>query len=309
MALSATSAGIFSKLYSVFKSRDPLKREILQSAGIIDRMLRSLETSKKNLETAIEEHKKKLKVQGDDKELAKIIDDEIRNIYGYLSMITKTIYDLARVKYRLETLFYVEEPLKIIPEVLEELRSVEPVIEKINPQLINQIKALEQRVASIMALSSSYIPGISSIPQQPVSAKIDVSEQKRAKSVEREAMELRAGEKPLESVARNLVKSTELKREETVSAVTVRKAEAAPIPSTSERSKPEQEVLKDTVKAVVESSVPLHVVEQWLLNELKVSGGVLDIRLFEKKYGVTREVVLEAIRSLEARNIIRVRRR
>ncbi|MEM4934129.1 MAG: hypothetical protein QXN82_04630, partial [Desulfurococcaceae archaeon] len=132
MALSATSAGIFSKLYSVFKSRDPLKREILQSAGIIDRMLRSLETSKKNLETAIEEHKKKLKVQGDDKELAKIIDDEIRNIYGYLSMITKTIYDLARVKYRLETLFYVEEPLKIIPEVLEELRSVEPVIEKIN---------------------------------------------------------------------------------------------------------------------------------------------------------------------------------
>ncbi|MEM4933258.1 MAG: hypothetical protein QXN82_00160, partial [Desulfurococcaceae archaeon] len=107
----------------------------------------------------------------------------------------------------------------------------------------------------------------------------------------------------------NLVKSTELKREETASAVMVRKAEAAPIPSTSERSKPEQEVLKDTVKAVVESSVPLHVVEQWLLNELKVSGGVLDIRLFEKKYGVTREVVLEAIRSLEARNIIRVRRR
>lgn len=314
MALSATNAGIFSKLYSMFKSRDPLKREILQSAGIIDRMLRSLETSKKNLETAIEEHKKRLKVQGDDKELAKIIDEEIKNIYGYLSMITKTVYDLARVKYRLETLFYVEEPLKIIPEVLEELRSVEPVIEKINPQLINQIKTLEQRVASIMALSSSYIPGItgiSNIPQQLVSAKTDVREQKPAKSVEGEITRTGAINKQVQSVARDLVKSAELKREKTIDTATLKKAEVVQVPSVLEKSKPEEEIPKDTVKAkaVVESNIPLHIVEQWLLNELKVSGGVLDIKLFEKKYGVKRDVVLEAIRSLEAKNIIRVRRR
>jgi hypothetical protein len=184
MPTTVSTGSIFSKFASIFKSKDPLKREIIQSASILDRMLRSLEFSKKNLETAVEEHQKKLKHQDDDSEMAKILDDEIKNIQGYISIINKTIYDLARVKYRLETLFYVEEPLKVLPEIIEELRAVEPVIEKINPQLINHIKSLEQKVASIMTLSSSYIPGYNpsfnsrvlsktsdtTLPQEPVKA-------------------------------------------------------------------------------------------------------------------------------------------
>lgn len=313
MAISASNEGIFSKLFSVFKSRDPLRREIFQSASIIDRLLRSLEASRKNLEAAIDEHKKRLKIQGDDKELAKIIDEEIKNIYGYLSMITKTVYDLARVKYRLETLFYVEEPLKILPEVLEELRSVEPIIEKINPQLINQIKALEQRVASIMAMSSSYIPGISSVPQQLASSLVSssVKEQKQVRNVSEEIANANIGEKSLQVPTSNVAKRAEPERK-AVNASSTKKAELVQVPTLSEKQKVGQGNLKEITedsKATIGSGIPLNVIEQWILNELKISSGILDIKLFEKKYGVKRDAILEALRSLEAKNTIRVRRK
>ncbi|MEM4601868.1 MAG: hypothetical protein QW808_03100, partial [Desulfurococcaceae archaeon] len=149
MSATIASPGVLSRFLSLFKNRDPAKKELVQSVTMLDKLLRSLEISRKNLEAVAEEHRKKMRSQGDDKELTKILDEEVKNIYGYLSMLTKTVYDLTKVKYRLETLFYVEEPLKVIPEVLEELKAIEPSIEKINPQLINQVRALEQRVASI----------------------------------------------------------------------------------------------------------------------------------------------------------------
>ena len=303
MAITVSNSGIFSRFISMFRSRDPLRKEILRAASILERMLRSLEASKKNLESSIEEHKKRLKVESNDKELAKIIDEEVRNIYGYLSMITKTIYDLVRVKYRLETLFYVEEPLQILPEVLDELRSIEPAIEKINPQLINQIKALEQRVASLMALSSSYIPGISSVPPSSLS-----TESSRQAS---EVVKVVAQPPKIEKSATSSVTTPITIAESTREPRPAKKAEfvqALSPTSKHQEEKAPREVDNSTL-TLVETNVPLHVIEQWVLSELKVSGGVLDLKLFERKYGVKRDLVLEALRSLEAKNLVRVRRK
>jgi DNA-binding GntR family transcriptional regulator len=51
------------------------------------------------------------------------------------------------------------------------------------------------------------------------------------------------------------------------------------------------------------------VVEEWILHELKLNGGVLNLKLFEAKYGVSKEVVFEALRSLEAKGKIKLRRK
>jgi len=264
-------------------------------------MLRYLEASKKNLETLVEEHKKKLKTSSDDKELARIIDEEIKNAYGYLSMITKTIYDLSKVKYRLETLIYVEEPLRILPEVLEELRLVEPLVEKINPQLINQIRALEQRVAGIIAMSSSYIPGITGTLQQALTT----SRQKEPVTSEVVRQALR--EEVKQSLVQNQVKPSIIESEKAAPTPVLEKPIPVQLPPVSEQVK--GSIVNQVEEKATVASVPLHVVEQWILSELNASKGVLDVALFEKKYGVKRDKVLEALRSLEAKNLVRVRRR
>ncbi|MEM4826765.1 MAG: hypothetical protein QXK07_01815, partial [Desulfurococcaceae archaeon] len=58
-----------------------------------------------------------------------------------------------------------------------------------------------------------------------------------------------------------------------------------------------------------EVNVPLNVVEQWILLELKQTAGILDLSAFEKKYGVPRALVLEALRSLESKSVVKVRRK
>ncbi|MEM0001614.1 MAG: hypothetical protein QXW93_05215 [Desulfurococcaceae archaeon] len=334
MPTTVSTSSIFGKFTSIFKSKDPLKREIIQSASILDRMLRSLEFSRKNLETAIEEHKKKLKLQSGDDEMARIIDEEIRNIHGYISIINKTIYDLARVKYRLETLFYVEEPLKVLPEIIEELRAVEPVIEKINPQLINHIKSLEQKVASIMTLSSSYIPGYTAGFNTRVSDRTSQANMLSEQSMETQRVVLPDKKKektPPQMLDQRLVQSNagliqqnnNQLNAETKPAVTkptrIHTENTNSVSNEIPVSKGNEQV-KELVSSIHDvnvnpstntavTNIPLNIVEQWILEELKITGGIIDLKLFETKYGVSRNVVLEALSSLESKNLIRIRRK
>jgi hypothetical protein len=62
-------------------------------------------------------------------------------------------------------------------------------------------------------------------------------------------------------------------------------------------------------QAVVYANIPLHIVEDWVLQELKINSGVIDLRVFEAKYGVSKKLVLEALNSLESKNLIRIRRK
>lgn len=277
-----TSSSMFKRLFSVFKTGDPLKREIVYSINTIERMVRSLETTRKNLEAVAEEHKKRTKISSGDKELAKILEEEMRNIQGYLNLMTRSIYDLTRVRYRLETILYVEEPLRVLPEVLEELRNIEPVIEKINPQLLSQIKALEQRVAGLLAASSMAPP----TPYPPSAVEQKVEQVIQAGG----AIPARAPSKALPEKPRAINTQTEVEQARTP----VTQAEKA---------------LATPPTPIIRNDVPLNVVEQWILLELRQTAGVLDLSSFEKKYGVSRTLVLEALRSLESKNLVRVKRR
>jgi len=313
MPTTATSTGIFGLFASIFKSKDPFKKELTQSLNILERMLRTLEASKKNLESVMEEHKKKINLYSSDHEMGKILSDEIHNINGYISVINKAIYDLIKVKYRLETLFYVEEPLKELPTIAEELKSIEPIIEQINPQLLNNIKLVEQKVASLMAISSSYIPGL--IPRPPSLQDQGIAKLQQSKPIT-SAQTMTAVDKPtgvkveekqMETTAQ--VKSA-IKASQTVGAVETREA-----PKVLEQPLQQQvaglhgEARELFEPALVRSNVPLNVVEEWILHELKLNGGVLNLKLFEAKYGVSKEVVFEALRSLEAKGKIRLRRK
>ncbi|MEM4717531.1 MAG: hypothetical protein QXE81_02075 [Desulfurococcaceae archaeon] len=313
MSLSASNTGIFSRFTSIFKPKDPLKREIIQSASIIDRMIRSLEFSKKSLENIAEDHKRKLKTMSDDPELKKILDDEIRNINGYISIISKTMYDLARIKYRLDTLIYVEEPLKILPEIIEEVRAIEPVIEKINPELINHIKTLEQKVASIIAISSSYIPGITRISE--LQTPIQLSTVKEAKtppsindktptpkSKNQLSESLQPSSTPMivQQIKPSMTESKKMEKEGKIEALEV------PKPVNNQIESP---TIKESSLALVSSNIPVNVIEQWILEELKINNGILDIKSFERKYGVARNLILQALTSLESKNLVKIRRK
>ncbi|MEM4101321.1 MAG: hypothetical protein QXE24_01400, partial [Desulfurococcaceae archaeon] len=269
----ATGTGVLGRFLSIFRAKDPLKREIVYSINTIDKILRSLEVTKKSLEAVAEEHKKRIKASDGDKEFTKILEEETRNIHGYLNLMTKSIYDLMRVKYRLETLFYVEEPLKVLPEVLEELRSVEPVIEKINPQLLSQIRTLEQKVAGLLAMSSMNTPALySALPStsahdQQVQKQHQVSPvpEKSAQINNKTTVQLTQEYESLQPPSKPLTKQSIM------------------------QSAPTAPIIKQEV------NVPLNVVEQWILLELKQTAGILDLSAFEKKYGVPRALVLEAL--------------
>ncbi|MEM4912990.1 MAG: hypothetical protein QW579_02170 [Desulfurococcaceae archaeon] len=283
----ATGTGVLGRFLSIFRAKDPLKREIVYSINTIDKILRSLEVTKKSLEAVAEEHKKRIKASDGDKEFTKILEEETRNIHGYLNLMTKSIYDLMRVKYRLETLFYVEEPLKVLPEVLEELRSVEPVIEKINPQLLSQIRTLEQKVAGLLAMSSMNTPALYSALPSTSAHDQQVQKQHQVSPVPE--------------------KSAQINNKTTVQLIQEYESLQPPSKPLSKQSIMQSAPTAPIIKQEV--NVPLNVVEQWILLELKQTAGILDLSAFEKKYGVPRALVLEALRSLESKNVVKVRRK
>jgi hypothetical protein len=314
MPVTTSSTGLTGWFSSIFKPKDPMKREITQSLGILDRMMRALESSKKSLEVAIDEHKRRANMYSDDQEMRRILEEEIKNIHGYMSVINKALYDLARVKYRLETLFYVEEPLKELPAIVEELKAVEPVIEQINPQLLNNIKVLEQKVTSILTMSSPYIPGLTpkTVEEQRVGQSI---EYKTSSSAENTLEQLRS-KKPQRTMQKEESTAPSSREESEV----INKSRQA---STSGESRREDSIKAPAIatttsttegagrdsQAVVYANIPLHIVEEWVLQELKINSGVLDLRVFEAKYGVSKKLILEALNSLESKNLIRIRRK
>ncbi|MEM4528566.1 MAG: hypothetical protein QXS23_05190 [Desulfurococcaceae archaeon] len=280
----ASRANILGKFISLFKTRDPVRKSIFDSIALLERMIRTLESSKRSLEVVMEEHKKRVKTSGGDKELIEIIDEETRNVSGYLALLTKVVYDLARVRYRLETLAYVEEPIKILPEVLDELRKIEPEIEKINPQLISQIKTIEQKVSSILITSSSDIIPHTSISKKEITESKDVKTIQESMPSEKVNVSSRTlPAPPPEVVVSNVDKTTT-------------QQVAIPIP---QEQKPGIDL----------EEVPLNVIEQWLLDELRTCAGILDVQLFERKYRVKRENVYKALKSLEDKGLIKIKRR
>jgi len=292
VSISSIRGGL-GGIFSPFRVKDPVKRGILESTTLIEKMLRTLESSKRSLESLAEEYKRRVKTPGQESEIARIIDEEVKNIYAYLSLITKTIHDLTRVKYRLETLFYIEEPLKVIPEILTELKNIEPELEKINPQLLTHIRTLEQRVASILAVTS---------PVNNIGVTLQFSPSRESETSQ-QAVTTR-----LQSTSSIVSSSKITEKENKMEGNTVKtlKTQNAPTDIRQQASEFAQRHVEIEASVI---EIPLHVLEQWVLNELKITAGILDLSVFEKKYGVSRKKVLEALASLEAKGLVKIKRR
>lgn len=282
MSLAMGRSGLLDRFASIFKPKDPIKRSILESVILLDRMIKNIEGSRRNLELVLEEHKKKAKIAGSsDKELIDIIDEESQNISGYLALFSKVSQDLVRVRYRLETLAYVQEPLKSLPEILDELKRIEPEVEKINPQLLMGMRMLEQRIGSIMASTSSdSLPFSKSKKEEPIAEIVQAAQAKAPSLVQRVFPPEPPATPPPKPQAR-LEEPQPLKQQEA----------------------------RPPAPRLPEKEVPLHVVEQWILRELQLKGGIFDISSFTSRYGVTKEKVLEALASLERQGLIRLKRK
>lgn len=278
MSLAINRHGVLHWFTNLFRSKDPIKKSILDSVVILDRMIRSIETSKKSLETILQENERKARVYGGgDKEISEILSEEYKNAQGYMVLLSKVSHDLARIRYRLETLAYVQEPLKLLPEVLEELRKIEPEVERFNPQLLTYIRMVEQKVGNILIATST------DTSPTPLSKRGMVEEDVFKQSV-REAgrQEVKLPPPPPQEVAG---KKAELVQTNT------------------------QPVNKVEVARRENTHPPIGVVEQWLLRELNAKGGILDMNNFSARYGVPKEVVFEALMSLEKKGAIRLKRK
>jgi len=273
--MSYSRVGWFGKLTGLLRARDPMKKSILESVATLDRMIRTIESSKKSLDSVLEEHQKRVKLLNTegDKEFQDIINEEISNIVGYKTLFEKAILDLARVRYRLETLAYVEEPMKELPAVMEELQRIEPEVAKIAPDLLNQLRSLRKKVEDIIIETAAE-------PSPSVSGKAVANTAKVAPQprVEKEESTLLPPPPPTDVK----VPEGNIEVKEQPQAIVVKKPEPV--------------------------EVPLHVVEQWLLDELRSKGGILDVSNFISKYRVKKEAVYLALRSLESKGVIKLKR-
>ncbi len=146
--------GIFRWIASIFKKEqvDPINKNIYDAVAVIDRMISVLDITKRSLQDAQDEHSKKAKIFASEgkKHYEKIFLDELKHIRGLIRLIEKVRVDLIRVKTRLRTIAQMERPLKELPEVVAEIRSLRPEVEKIMPQLSAMILELERKVEDIM---------------------------------------------------------------------------------------------------------------------------------------------------------------
>ncbi len=146
--------GIFRWIASIFRREqvDPVNKNIYDAVAVIDRMISVLDVTKRSLLDAQDEHSKKAKLFASEgkKHYEKIFLDELKHIRGIIRLIEKVRVDLIRVKTRLRTIAQMERPLKELPEVVAEIRSLRPEVEKIMPQLSAMILELEKKVEDIM---------------------------------------------------------------------------------------------------------------------------------------------------------------
>ncbi len=253
--------GLLGWIGSLFKRtpKDPISKNIYEAITVIDRMITSIDFTRRSLIEAQEEHSRKAKQFASEgkKQYEEIFLRELEHIGGILSMLEKTRVDLVRIKTRLSTIATMERPLKELPEVIEELRNLRPQVEKIMPQLTLMITEVERKVQDVIV--STNIPNIS--------------------------LDYATKYQPVKSI-----------REEKTS------VKLPPLPP---ESKPKS---SQKTQAIATPSISLSTIKKWLIYEIKNSGGILDINAFTRKYGVSKSIVLLALKQLEKEGRIRLSR-
>ncbi|WP_440059849.1 hypothetical protein ACSU1N_01410 [Thermogladius sp. 4427co] len=276
MSLSSTlrSGSIWSRLFWKLKPKDPTIKNLYDAIVILDKMINSIESSKKSLKLAVEEHTKRSRFAAQEgrSDIQVIFDEEMKHISNLIGIFEKISYDLLRVRYRLETLTLVEEPMKLMPEVIRELQDLRPELERYVPELTAMFNEVERKVASIMAVSNL---------------------------------------EPLAMTVGSFRKTSGENKDEIKPSIQI---SLPPLPPQDELvSKKGKDDYSKNAQAVRIASlekldVPINVIAQWLLEEIRSKGGILDVQSFVSRYKVSKEKVYEALKSLEDKGVIKIKR-
>jgi len=253
--------GWFGRLFGIFRRpKDPITKGIYDAMAVLDRMINSIEATKKSLKSMREEHSRRAKFFASEgrKEYEDIFMNEIEHIQSLILMFNKVQYDLMRVRYRLETLTLVEEPMRQLPEVIQELQALKPEVEKIAPELSTMLLEVERKVTSIMTSSN-------------MSSALNALSYTKNK---------------VENEASKLISETQQKI-------------LPPLPP---------ETTPVAVKVKEYSPVPLPLVKKWIIEEIKMNGGVFVVRDFANKYRVPKHIVYDALKKLEEEGLIKLKR-
>lgn len=135
--------------------KDPFTKSVTEALIMLDKIVNHIETTKKSLESKHEEHERRAKLFATEgkRDYEEIFLEESKHISGLINMFSKVQHDLLRVRYRLETITIVEEPMKVLPRVLEELEAIRPELERVAPNLMTLLLELERKVTNIMTTS------------------------------------------------------------------------------------------------------------------------------------------------------------
>ncbi|MEM4431328.1 MAG: winged helix-turn-helix transcriptional regulator [Desulfurococcaceae archaeon] len=150
------SNNLFIRFFNIFKQpKDPFTKSVNEALLMLDKMINHIEATKKSLESKHEEHERRAKIFASEgkRDYEEIFLEESKHISGLINMFSKVQHDLLRVKYRLETITIVEEPMKVLPRVLEELEAIRPDLERVAPNLMTLLLELERKVTNIMSTS------------------------------------------------------------------------------------------------------------------------------------------------------------
>jgi ribosomal protein S25 len=163
--------GILRWLGLLFKKQeDPISKNIYDAIAVIDKMISTIDITRRSLMDAQEEHTRKAQLFASEgkKNYQGVFLDELRHIGGLLNMLEKVRIDLIRVKTRLRTVATMERPLNEIPEVIAEIRNLRPMIEKVMPNLTSMVMEVERKVEDVM-ISTSLPSAPTTIKNQTVS--------------------------------------------------------------------------------------------------------------------------------------------
>ncbi|MEZ0393537.1 MAG: hypothetical protein ABWK00_00595 [Desulfurococcaceae archaeon] len=274
----------WSRFLGFFKPKDPYARNIYDAIAMIDKMMGVLDGTRKELEITLEDYGKRAEMASRDgkKEFREIFDEEMNHISGLLRLLSKVYYELAKIKLRLKTITIIEEPMKLMPEIVNELHALRPEVERIAPELSSMLAEVERKVESIMVVSdlrslAKVYSGESAPSQRPA------GEAERAKWASDASPAPLPPLPPTISPSKSDVEKTGTQQRAMVVAA---QAEAQP----------------------ARSPAPPHVIDQWIYNEIMERGGVLDVEYVAQRYGLAKDEVLKSVARLEERGLVKVRR-
>lgn len=174
------SNNLFNKIIGAIRGpRDPFIKNIQEAIVTLDKMTNYIEATKRVLENKYEEHQRRAKLFASEgkSDYEKIFIEESKHISSLITLFGKIHYDLIRVKYRLETVTIVEEPMQLLPEIIHELEVLRPEIERVMPQLTTLLLEVERRVNNVISASAispttSLLLNTSNYSKSSVSEKI-----------------------------------------------------------------------------------------------------------------------------------------